>query len=938
VDVSMNVSNLAFEEAMYARYLRDRQSVSEGWRHHFDQISNNQGAPAGMATGPGFRPANVFGRNGAARRAQADASSSATDAGDGVADKQHCVDQLIRNYRVRGHMVARLDPLDRPRAELPELDPAYVGLTDSDLDRPFVTDGRGGDKVVTLRAILRQMHNTYCRQLGVQFMHIDDYAVRKWLQDRMESTENHIDLKPEVQLRILKRLTDAVVFEAFLQKKYIGAKTFSLEGAETLIPLLDLAITAAGEQGVDEIVLGMTHRGRLNVLANIVGKPAIDIFREFEDADQERYIGGGDVKYHLGYSGDWKMHDGRNVHVSLCFNPSHLEFINPVALGRVRAKQDRAGDRGRRRCMPLLIHGDAAFAGEGIVQESLNLSELLAYRVGGALHVVVNNQLGFTTQPEQYRSSAYCTDLARALQVPIFHVNGEEPEAVAQAVHLAMAFRHAYQRDVVIDMYCYRLHGHNEGDEPSFTQPLMYDTIKQHPPVRDAYLDHLLTLDGVSRDEAETLVDRAKRDLAAALEEARRIQYAPRTEGFGGIWTGYLGGPEQKVKDPRTALPRVRLEALLEALMTLPDDFHLHPKLKRGMKARREMLEGGRPLDWATAEALAFAALATEGHRVRLTGQDTERGTFSQRHAVLHDVEDGRTYVPLQHVADQQARVEIYNSPLSEAGVLGFEYGYSLDTPDGLVMWEAQFGDFVNAAQVIIDQFIASAEDKWNRLSGIVLLLPHGFEGQGPEHASARIERFLMLAAEDNMQLANPSTPAQYFHLLRRQVIRPWRKPLVVFTPKSLLRHAGAMSPLDDLAQGTFQRVIPDHDHADGRAIERVLLCTGKIYYTLLEHRETLGRDDVAIVRIEQLYPFPADELRSALARYPDGAHTVWVQEEPANMGAWPFLCGRSCRELFDRLSFSGVTRPESASPASGSHSAHQLEQERLIARAFGGV
>ena len=852
-----------------------------------------------------------------------------------VANLQDRVDQLIRAYRVRGHMVAHINPLNLPRPHQPELDLEFYHFTDADLDRQFSIDTIPGADALSLAGIVEHLRNTYCRSIGVQFMHIDDPSVRHWLQDRMEATENRIRLTRQEQLRILTRLTDAHLFEEFIQKKYVGAKSFSLEGAESLIPLLDLAIEKAGEQGIDEIVLGMAHRGRLNVLANIMGKTPQMIFREFDDREPELHLGRGDVKYHLGHSSDWQTDNGHKVHLSLCFNPSHLEFVNPVAVGRMRAKQDRIDDVARAHGMVLLIHGDAAFAGEGVVQETLMLSQLPGYAVGGTIHIVVNNQLGFTATPAELHSSTYATDVAKMLQIPIFHVNGENPEAVAQVVRLALDFRREFQRDVVIDMYCYRRRGHNEGDEPSFTQPMLYKAIDDRMSVHEAYLEQLLMLGGVTYDEAEKIVAMRREQLEQELSAARRDDLERPTDVLGGIWAGYVGGPEPL--PVATGVPRERLSALLESLSRVPADFHPHAKLKRFLEARLEMAGGSRPLDWSAAEALALASLATEGMRIRMTGQDTARGTFSQRHAVLHDYENGATYMPLAHLAPDQAPVEIYNSPLSETGVLGFEYGYSLDCPDGLVVWEAQFGDFCNAAQVIIDQFITNAEEKWRRLSGVVLLLPHSFEGMGPEHSHARLERFLAAGADDNIQVVNLTTPAQYFHCLRRQMVRRWRKPLVMMTPKSLLRHPQCISSLKECTQGAFQRVIPDA-LPPGQPLDRILLCSGKIYYDLLAERERLGRNGVPIVRVEQLYPLPLDDLQNALAPYADGTPAFWVQEEPENMGAWHFLRVRFGERLFGRLPFAGISRRPSASPATGSHSSHKLEQQMLLAKTFGGA
>jgi len=926
----VNSLSLAFVEQLYLDYLHDPSSVSADWRCYFEQFSNGDLPDGNVRLGPSFQAFSIF---------NPPSKDGAKDAGEAeVAALQDRVDELIRNYRVRGHMVARIDPLSRPRPSPAELDPKFYGFTEADMDRRFSCETIQCDGSLKLREILERLRNTYCRSIGAQFMHIDDLSVRRWLQERMEGTENRLNLTREEQIRILTRLTDAVIFEEFIRKKFIGAKSFSLEGAESLIPLLELAIEKGGEDGIDEIVLAMAHRGRLNVLANIIGKSPREIFREFEDPEQELRVPRGDVKYHLGYSNDWKTSSGRKVHLSLCFNPSHLEFVNPVAVGRMRAKQDRVGDIGRNRGMVLLIHGDASFAGEGVIQETLNLSQLEAYSVGGTLHVIVNNQIGFTTSPDEYRSSIYTTDVAKMLQIPIFHVNGEDPEAVAQVVRLSMDFRRTFKRDVVIDMYCYRRLGHNEGDEPTFTQPVLYRAIAKRKPVREGYLEHLLQLGGVTREEADGIAARRRELLEKELSEARSEKYIPRSQTLGGIWSGYYGGRESEAEEVSTGVKQERLSDLLEIQTKFPEDFHPHPKIERGVRVRREMAQGKRPLDWSGAEALAFASLAVEGIRVRLTGQDTARGTFSQRHAVLYDFEDGHTYTPLQHLSPDQAPVEIYNSPLSELGALGFEYGYSLDFPDGLVLWEAQFGDFCNAAQVIIDQFMTSAEEKWSRLSGIVLLLPHGFEGMGPEHSSARLERFLQLAANDNVQVVYPTTPAQYFHCLRRQALRRWRKPLVVMTPKSLLRHPRVVSSLEECAKGTFQRVIRDPRRNEAERFDRVILCSGKIYYELEQQRDKVGRNDVAILRIEQLYPLPEEILRLVLASFPDGTPVFWVQEEPENMGAWHYLQAKFGEKLFNRLPFAVVSRPESASPATGSGSSHKREQEQLLAAAFGDV
>ncbi len=951
VDERPNTLSLEFVEALYADYLRDAESVSPDWRHYFDELSH--AGTNGATLAPRFRPTLQPAPTAAPPAAQdaqpasvETAASAEVERSPVVADEaeaievallQDRVDQLVRAYRVRGHLVAQVDPLGLPRPELPELDPKTYGFTEADMDRSFSTDTIEGTQVMTLRRILERLRNTYCRSIGVQFMHMDDLTVRQWLQVRMEGSENRLTLSRKEQLRILNRLTTAAIFEEFIQKRFLGAKSFSLEGAETLIPLLELAIEKAGEQRTDEIVLAMAHRGRLNVLANIMGKSTQQIFREFADIDPELHFGRGDVKYHLGHSTDWVTTSGRRVHLSLCFNPSHLEYVNPVAVGRVRAKQDRVEDSQRRRGLCLLIHGDAAFAGEGITQETLNMSQLGGYRIGGTLHVVVNNQIGFTTSPSEGRSCTYATDVAKMLQIPIFHVNGEDPEAVAQVVRLAMDFRREFQRDIVIDMYCYRRRGHNEGDEPAFTQPALYRAIEKRKSVREGYLDRLLKMGGITREEADQMIAAQREKMEKDLSVAKSDSYVQRSD-LAGFWAFYIGGREREAAEVDTGMKKERLAELLDKQAQVPADFHPHPKIQRLLDARHEMAAGERPLDWAAAEALALGSLSVQGLRVRISGQDSERGTFSHRHAVLHDVQDGHTYMPLRNLAPDQAPVEIYNSPLSEAGVLGFEYGYSLDCPDGLVVWEAQFGDFCNAAQVVIDQFIVSAEEKWNRLSGIVLLLPHGFEGNGPEHSSARLERFLSLAAKDNIQVVSLTTPAQFFHCLRRQVLRVWRKPLVVMSPKSLLRHPKVVSPLDDCATGCFQRIIPDTAWLNAAEIDRIILCSGKIYYELEQKREELKRDNVAIIRMEQLYPLAKDLLLSVLSAYRPQTPVYWVQEEPENMGAWRFLRGHFGEKLFDRYPLMGVYRQSAASPATGSASSHRLEQEKLLAAAFGEV
>ena len=932
----LSAPSVGYVEELYDRYLGG-EHVPVEWADYFDQLRNvDTDVGVRFSTAAPFGRRSVFNPGGGAVTATSrNAESLAAGISIDAAGLQERLDQLVRNYRVRGHIVAAVDPLGNVSLPPAELDPGFYGLDDTDLERECSTSWSGGPDIRTVRQMIAWLKQTYCRSIGVQFMHIDSLRSRLWLATRMESTGNRIKLDRDEQLRILKRLAHAVVFEEFIAKKFVGAKSFSLEGAESLIPLLDMAIEKTGNDGVREIVIGMAHRGRLNVLANIMGKSPRAIFREFEDAEPELTIGRGDVKYHMGYSGQWTTSQGNDVHLSLCFNPSHLEFVNTVALGRMRAKQDKFGDVDRKRGAVFLIHGDAAFAGEGVVQETLNLSELPGYRVGGAVHIVVNNQIGFTTSPNAGRSCTYATDVAKMLQSPIFHVNGEDPEAVAQVVNLALDFRKEFHRDVVIDMYCYRRRGHNESDEPEFTQPKMYEAIKAKKSTYSNYLDHLLTQRGITKAEGKQLRTDRRAELEVELTEARRDDYIRCVDKLGGVWSGFSGGPVENAAHPDTSVSADKIARLMNDLTDVPQGFTVHPKLERLLKGRREMATGGKPLDWGAAEFLAFGSLIADGVPFRMTGQDVERGTFSHRHAVLHDYENGNAFNLLTNVTERPERVELYNSPLSEAGVLGFEYGYSLDCPEGLVIWEAQFGDFANTAQVIFDQFIASAEDKWDRLSAVVMLLPHGFEGQGPEHSSARLERFLMLAAEDNMQIVVPSTPAQYFHLLRRQTLRRWKKPLIVMTPKSLLRLPACVSDLDELADGHFQRVIDDTEIADPSTAQKIVLCSGKVYYDLEKRRVEAGHDRVAILRLEELFPLPEQELQETLERYPAETPVVWVQEEPENMGAWRFLFCHFGDELFKRHTFSMVARATSASPATGSHHSHQIEQDQLLNDAF---
>ena len=874
--------------------------------------------------------------------------------------RQERVDLLIRSYRVRGHVMANINPLGRKLEEHPELTLEHHGLSEADLDLAFSTRTYfHSERDQRLRNLIEQLKKTYCGSVGVQFMHIDNPEVKNWLYTRMEATQNRRRMSRNEQLRIFRKLTDAETFEDFIHKKYLGAKRFSLEGGETLIPLLDMALDGLARHGVRHAVIGMAHRGRLNVMTNIMGKSPAKVFEEFEDGDPTALIGRGDVKYHLGFSSVRVNEDGHRTHLSLCFNPSHLEFVAPVVCGRVRARQDRIGDRSRQSVAGIVIHGDAAFAGQGVVQETLNMSGLTGYETGGTIHIIVNNQVGFTTDPDESRTSAYATDVAKMLDIPIFHVNGEDPDAVSHVINLACAFRAKWRRDVVIDMYCFRKYGHNEGDDPSFTQPLMYDNIRKRGTVREHYLENLIKLGQISKEDAAQISAASRERLEECLAVARSDNAAPENLGTckevieveegclvadlgfevydaesGRVHAAFVGGLDRDTEEVDTTVDTAALKALMHQQLDVPEDFNINSKLGRLHKQRRAMAEGDRALDWGGAECLAFATLLKDGAGLRVSGQDSGRGTFAHRHAEWHDTQDGRRYIPLQNLDENQGKCGIWNSPLSETSVLAYEYGYSLEMPESLVIWEAQFGDFANGAQVIIDQFITSSEDKWNRLSGVVLLLPHGFEGQGPEHSSARLERFLTLAAEDNIMVMNLTTPAQLFHGLRRHVMRKIRKPLVVMTPKSLLRHPQAVSSLEDLASGGFDKVIGDPS-AEPSKVKRILLCSGKVYFELLKAREEAQIDHVAIIRLEQIYPLPDIELNEQLAPYSDDCELVWVQEEPANMGAWGFLL-RHLRGVSGRFRLEGVHRPESASPATGSKASHQLEQNLLMRQALG--
>jgi 2-oxoglutarate dehydrogenase E1 component len=890
-------ANLAAIEDAYQRWRADPASVDESWRYFFE----------------GF-----------------ELGFSGLGLGGPTTGNQTSIVRLIDAYRDLGHFLARLDPLSDEKTTHPLLQLSEFGLDETDLDRTFDTGHFVGLPEASLRELIAALRETYCRTIGVEYMHIQDTHVRRWLQERMEPRRNQPRFSRRRKLRLLMDLHFAELFEKFLHTRYVGQKRFSLEGAETLIPVLEALVEKAAEVGVREAVLGMAHRGRLNVLANIIGKPYGEIFSEFEENFIPDSIDGdGDVKYHLGFSADRTFKD-KTIHLSLTPNPSHLEAVDPVVEGRTRAKQNLYGDHDRGLGLPLLIHGDAAFAGQGLVAETLNLSQLAGYTTGGTVHVIVNNQIGFTTSPTDARSTTYCTDVAKMIQVPIFHVNAEDPEAAVFVAELALEFRQTFHKDVVVDLYCYRRHGHNEGDEPSFTQPLMYSKIKDRPTLSEVYTEQLIMRGDLTVDETEAI----DVDFQAKLQSAQQQVRAgpPRRRGmgsFGGVWRGlsarYSHAPVE------TAVPEQTLHRITDALTTVPEHFTLNPKIARLLEIRRTEMTERKPIDWAFAEALAFGSLLLEGTPVRLSGQDSRRGTFSQRHAVFYDARTGERFFPLNSLEKNQAQFTAYDSLLSEAAVLGFEFGFALDEPGTLVLWEAQFGDFANGAQVIIDQYVVCSQSKWQRDDGLVMLLPHGLEGQGPEHSSARLERFLQACAEDNIQVCNLTTPAQYFHVLRRQMKRNFRKPLVLMTPKSLLRHKEAVSPVEQFCSGHFEEVVDD-PAADPDRVRRVLLCSGKVYYDLVDWRARKDVDEVAIVRVEQFYPLCEDLLQRILSRYRKAREWAWVQEESQNMGGWTFMDQR-LRALGRPAEYVG--RDASASPATGSLKVHLREQKELVEAAL---
>ncbi|GGR30393.1 multifunctional oxoglutarate decarboxylase/oxoglutarate dehydrogenase thiamine pyrophosphate-binding subunit/dihydrolipoyllysine-residue succinyltransferase subunit [Streptomyces griseomycini] len=842
--------------------------------------------------------------------------------------------ELIHSYRVRGHVMADTDPLEYRQRKHPDLDIVEHGLTLWDLEREFAVGGFAGKSMMKLRDILGVLRDSYCRTTGIEFMHIQDPKQRKWIQDRVE--RGHSKPEREEQLRILRRLNAAEAFETFLQTKYVGQKRFSLEGGESVIPLLDAVLDSAAESRLDEVVIGMAHRGRLNVLANIVGKSYAQIFREFEgNLDPKSMHGSGDVKYHLGAEGTFTGLDGEQIKVSLVANPSHLEAVDPVLEGVARAKQDIIGKGGTDfTVLPVAIHGDAAFAGQGVVAETLNMSQLRGYRTGGTVHIVINNQVGFTAAPESSRSSMYATDVARMIEAPIFHVNGDDPEAVVRVARLAFEFRQAFNKDVVIDLICYRRRGHNESDNPAFTQPLMYDLIDKKRSVRKLYTESLIGRGDITLEEAEQALQDYQGQLEKVFTEVREATSQP----------GAAETSDPQAEFPvavNTAVTTEVVKRIAESQVNIPDHITVHPRLLPQLQRRAAMVEDGT-IDWGMGETLAFGSLLLEGVPVRLAGQDSQRGTFGQRHAVIIDRSTGEEYTPLQYLSEDQARLNVYNSLLSEYAAMGFEYGYSLARPDALVLWEAQFGDFVNGAQTVVDEFISSAEQKWAQTSGVVLLLPHGYEGQGPDHSSARPERFLQLCAQNNMTVAMPTSPSNYFHLLRWQVHNPHHKPLVVFTPKSMLRLKAAASKAEEFTTGQFRPVIGDST-VDPAAVKKVVFCAGKVYYDLEAERRKRGADDTAIIRIERLYPLPGAELQAEIKKYPNAEKYLWAQEEPANQGAWPFIA----LNLIDHLDLAvgadlphderlrRISRPHSSSPAVGSAKRHQAEQEQLVREVF---
>lgn len=923
--------NAAYVEELYELYLHDPNAVPEEWRTKFQTLPTD-GNSANDVSHSTIRDHFVLlAKN--QRRAQPVSAGSVSSEHE---KKQVEVLRLIQAYRMRGHQAAQLDPLGLWQRPAPaDLSINHYGLTNADLDTTF----RAGDLYIgkeeaSLREILEALQQTYCRTIGAEFTHIVDSEQRHWFEQRLESVRGRPTYSAEIKSHLLERVTAAEGLEKYLGTKYPGTKRFGLEGGESLIPLLDELIQRSGNYGTKEIVIGMAHRGRLNVLVNTFGKNPRELFDEFE-GKKKIELGSGDVKYHQGFSSN-VMTSGGEVHLAMAFNPSHLEIVSPVVEGSVRARQDRRNDKTGDKVLPISIHGDAAFAGQGVVMETFQMSQTRGFKTGGTVHLVINNQVGFTiSNPLDSRSTEYCTDVAKMIQAPILHVNGDDPEAVMFVTQLAIDYRMQFKRDVVIDLFCYRRRGHNEADEPNGTQPLMYQQIAKQRTTRELYADRLTQEGVVDTDRVQAKIDEYRNALDNGLHVVKSLVKEPNKELFVD-WRPYLGHAWTARHDTRFDLKT--LQELSAKLLEIPEGFVMQRQVSKIYEDRQKMQAGGLPINWGYAETMAYATLAFEGHPIRMTGQDIGRGTFSHRHAVLHNQKDASTYIPLQHLYEGQPRFDLYDSLLSEEAVLAFEYGYSTTTPNALVIWEAQFGDFANGAQVVIDQFITSGEHKWGRLCGLTMLLPHGYEGQGPEHSSARLERYLQLCAEHNIQVCVPTTPAQIYHLLRRQVIRPLRKPLVVLTPKSLLRHKLAVSTLEDLAEGSFQTVIPEIDAQDPANVERIVLCSGKVYYDLLEKRRAEGREDIAIVRLEQLYPFPEDDLIEVLAQYKNVKHIVWCQEEPMNQGAW-YCSQHHMRRIIgghDKslvLEYAG--RDASAAPACGYASMHAEQQAKLLQDAF---
>ncbi len=940
-------ANSEYIAHLYSSYLKNPGSVDVSWNDFFKGLNDREVNVLRELHGASWTPSeNRRDQNGfvvepANSNSNTHGASTPSDVRQAALDSIRAL-QLIRAYRARGHLISDLDPLGLKKIDHhPELDPAHYGFTSADMNKSIFVGGTLGMDTATLSDILSALRQTYCGKIGVEFLHLTDPDEKQWIQERIEGPRNHTDFTVNGKRAILQRITAAECFEKFLHTKYVGTKRFGLDGGESLIPCIEQIMKRGGQLGVKEIVVGMAHRGRLNVLTNVMGKPFTAVFSEFQgvSAVPDDVQGSGDVKYHLGTSSD-RDFDGNTIHLSLTANPSHLEFVNPVVVGKVRAKQQQRGDKDRIQVMPMLLHGDAAFAGQGVIPETLMMSELPGYRVGGTMHIVINNQIGFTTRPQFSRSGPYCTDVAKVLAAPIFHVNGDDPEAVVHVARMATEFRQQFKKDVVIDLYCYRRFGHNEGDEPAFTQPLMYKKIKDQPTTRELYAARLVSENVATPDEAKTMVDDFMKYLDDAFEATKG--YKPnKADYLEGKWSGMkVAYGDDRRGD--TAVPMNKLQDVGKALYTIPSTFAANPKIARLFEAKKKMFETGKEIDWATGEGLAFGTLIRDGFGVRLSGQDVGRGTFSHRHAIIYDQNTEDKYIPLQTLSSDPSRFEVHDSPLSELAVLGFEYGYSLAEPVSLTVWEAQFGDFVNGAQVMIDQFIASAESKWLRMSGLVMLLPHGYEGQGPEHSSARPERFLQMCAEDNWQICNLTTPANYYHAMRRQMCRDFRKPLIVMTPKSLLRHKLAVSDLKDFAEGTsFHRVLFDSDRdtlAKPKDIKRVVLCSGKVYYDLLQERRDRKIDNVMLLRVEQLYPFPHKAVLDELKLYPN-ADIVWCQEEPENQGYWHFVDRRIEAVLAEAKGKAVrpryVGRPDAAAPATGSLYKHQADQAKLVDEAL---